>query len=183
MNIRNYADKDKINMRSICTETANAADADIDRQRFITLLYCDYYIEQEPQNCFVLTDDEDEAVGYVICSENFSRYKKGFVPYLRQIRKIGFPEYLFALGEVTAHSLIAKSYPAHLHIDILPDFQHKGGGTRLISSLKNHLAEKGIHSLMLIVNSENINAVNFYKKNGFKQQLNLFGAIYMTTDF
>lgn len=183
MNIRPYTESDKTNMRRICIETANAADAATDRQRFLTLLYCDYYIEKEPQNCFVIANETDDAVGYVVCSENFGKYKKAFVPYLQSIKQIGIKEYIFAVGEVIAHSLLSKNYPAHLHIDILPEYQHKGGGTRLINALTEHLAAKGIHSLMLIVNSKNKNALKFYKKNGFRQYINLFGAIYMTIDF
>ena len=37
-------------------------------------VFCDYYIENEPENCFVLSDD-GKTVGYIICTENYDIYK------------------------------------------------------------------------------------------------------------
>lgn len=183
MHIRPYKETDKINLRLICIETAGASDKPEQEQRFILKLYCDYYIEQEPQNCFVLADDNDEAVGYILCSENFKRYRKNFAPYQRSIKNLSFGKYLYSFGEIIAHLPASKKCKAHMHIDILPDYQHKGYGTLLINALKKHLASKNIHSLMLVVGNENKNAVKFYKKNGFKDFLNFGKGILMTLDF
>ena len=183
MKIRHYESKDKINIRQVCIATSTGFDAPEKEQRFILKLYCDYYIEQEPQNCFVIADEEDNAVGYILCSENIKRFTKAMAPYRASIKKIGFIKYLFAWGELAAHLPASKKCKAHMHIDILPEYQHKGYGTKLINTLTNHLASKNINSVMLVVNSDNTNAVKFYYKNGFSSFLNFGKGILMTKDF
>lgn len=183
MTIRPYDCKDKINVRRVCIATSVGFDAPEKEQRFITSLYCDYYIEQEPQNCFVIADDEDNAVGYILCSENMKKYARAMAPYRASIRKMGFIKYIFAWGEYLVHLPASKKCKAHLHIDILPEYQHKGLGTRLINTLTDNLSAKGINSVMLVVNSSNKNAVSFYKKNGFTEYLNFGKGILMIKNF
>lgn len=183
MTVRPYKESDKINFRKICIETSVGHDAPEKEQRFILNLYCDYYIEQEPQNCFALTDDNDEAVGYILCSEDIKRYIKASKPYRAAARKIGLFNFIYSWGEIIAHLPASKKCKAHLHIDILPAYQHKGYGTKLIDALTDSLKAKGINSVMLVVNSSNSNAVCFYKKNGFKSFLNFGTGILMTKDF
>lgn len=183
MHIRPYKETDKINFRNICIETANATNKPEKEQRFILKLYCDYYIEQEPQNCFALADENDEAVGYILCSENFKRYRKNFAPYQRSIKNLGFGKYLYSFGEIIAHLPASKKATAHMHINLLPKYQHKGYGSQLIGTLTKHLVAKNIRSLMLVVSNENKNAVKFYKKNGFKPFFNFIKGTLMTLSF
>jgi GNAT superfamily N-acetyltransferase len=58
-------------------------------------------------------------------------------------------------------------YPAHLHIDLLPELQGKGWGRRLIDTLRAHLAAEGVTGLHLVVSTMNAPAVTFYPKVGF----------------
>ena len=183
MQIRPYKETDKNNFRHICLATSVGTDAPEKEQSFILKLYCDYYIEQEPENCFALADDNDNAVGYILCSENMKRYIKATKPYREEIKKLGFIRYLYSWGEIIAHLPAAKKCRAHMHIDILSDYQHKGYGPKLIDALKENLSSKGINSVMLVVNTSNKNAVRFYKKNGFRSFLNFGKGILMTLDF
>ena len=183
MTIRPYQEKDKNNVRSICIVTAGAENCSEKDKLFILNLYCDYYIEQEPQNCFVLADENDDAVGYILCSENIKRYIKNTASYRSLIKSKGIIKYLYSWGEIIAHLPASKKCKAHMHIDILPPYQHKGYGTQLINALKESLSSKGIHSVMLVVNSSNKNAVKFYKKNGFDSFFNFGNGILMTLEF
>lgn len=183
MNIRPYKETDKNNFRNICIETSIGHDAPEKEKSFILNLYCDYYIEQEPQNSFALADDNDEAVGYILCSENMKRYIKDMKPYRASIKKLGFFRYLYSWGEIIGHLPASKKCKAHMHIDILPDYQHKGYGTQLINTLTDSLKAKNINSVMLVVNTGNTNAVKFYKKNGFRSFLNFGKGILMIKDF
>lgn len=182
MHIRSYEEKDKANFRNICIVTAGCTDKTEKEKQFILRLYCDYYIEKEPENCFALADENDEAVGYILCSENFKAYRKNFVPYLNDLKELSFGKYLYAYGEILAHLPASKKYNAHMHIDLLPDYQHQGYGSQMITALKNHLSEKGVNGLMLVVGSKNTNAVNFYKKNGFRPFINFIKGILMILD-
>ena len=88
-----------------------------------------------------------------------------------------------AKGEIFVHKLFKKKYPAHLHIDILPDYQHMGAGTLLVNALKEHLKAKGSKGLMLSAGMGNKKAIAFYKKNNFRQVVNLFGSVIMAYEF
>lgn len=180
MHIRPYEKKDRENVRNVCIITAGCADRSETEKQFILMLYCDYYIENEPQNCFVLADTDDNAVGYILCSENFIAYRKNFKQYIKDIRKLGFGKCLYAYGEIIAHIPASKKYNAHMHIDLLPEFHSKGYGSQMISILRKHLTDKGVNGLMLVVGSDNKKAVKFYKKNGFSTFINFKRGLLMT---
>jgi len=58
-------------------------------------------------------------------------------------------------------------YPAHLHIDLLPNIQRKGIGRILIDTLFDELTQKKVSGLHLNVRSSNTGAIIFYEKMGF----------------
>ncbi|MBR5498308.1 MAG: GNAT family N-acetyltransferase [Clostridia bacterium] len=180
MRIRPYEEKDKENVRHVCLVTAGCTEKPEEEKQFILSLYCDYYIEKEPENCFVVSDDDDNAVGYIMCAESFADYRRNFKPYAEKIEKISFIKKLFAYGEMLAHMPASKKCNAHMHIDILPAFQGKGIGSQLLSALTSHLKEKGVNGLMLVVSNSNKNAVKFYRKNGFCAFLNFGKGTLMT---
>jgi ribosomal protein S18 acetylase RimI-like enzyme len=60
-------------------------------------------------------------------------------------------------------------YPAHLHIDILNEYQRQGIGSRLIQKLENHLKKNQIKGVHLGTSSKNVKAIRFYNKMGFSQ--------------
>ncbi|MDR1949886.1 MAG: GNAT family N-acetyltransferase [Spirochaetaceae bacterium] len=64
-------------------------------------------------------------------------------------------------------ALLLDSYPAHLHIDLLPDIQGKGWGRSLMGTLFGELRRQGIPGLHLGVSAENTGAILFYGKMGF----------------
>lgn len=182
--VRKYQEKDRENLLKICIETSGLpTETDKDRA-FLNLMYNDYYAAVEGHNCFVAADENDEAVGYILCAENFDRYFKVFKAlYLPEIKKLGFNYYTMALGEIAVHSLFRKKYPAHLHIDILPLCQGKGTGTALVNELKAHLKTKGIDNVMLSCGMGNKRAIKFYKKNDFKMAANIAGSCIMVSKF
>ncbi len=53
--------------------------------------------------------------------------------------------------------LIAEvdDYPAHLHIDLLPELQGQGFGRRLIDTLRGALAERGVAAVHLGMDAAN----------------------------
>ena len=181
--IRKYEEKDRDNLFKICVATSGLPTETQKDLDFLNLLYNDYYAVVEPQNCFVAVNEDDEAVGYILCAENFDRYYKTFKGlYMPQIKKLGFNFFTMAMGEISVHRLFKKKYPAHLHIDILPVCQGQGTGTQLVDALKNHLREKGVNGLMLSCGMGNKKAIKFYKKNGFRMLTNIMGSCIMVFD-
>ena len=168
--IRPYRESDKAIVQEICLLNAGCADKPFEKQRYILIMYCNYYIEQEPENCFVVTDENDSPVGYIICSENYAKYEETFNRiYIPQAKCLGARAYADAKLDMLSHALFKKNYPAHLHIDIFPDYQRIGAGSRLMKTLLDHLKAKGVESIMLVVGTDNLRGRNFYRKNGFDE--------------
>lgn len=182
--IRKYESEDRENLKKICIETSGLPTETETDRKFLFLMYNDYYAEKEPDNVFVAVNDEDEAVGYILCAEDFGKYLSVFrKTYLPEIRKLGFKYYFMAMGEIGVHKLFAKKFKAHLHIDILSECQGKGTGTALMNELKNHLKSKGINKLMLSCGMGNKLAIKFYKKNNFRIHRNIMGSCIMVSEF
>ncbi len=183
-NIRKYESKDRDNLKRICIETSGLPTETEKDKEFLFLMYNDYYAEIEPENVFVAVNDNDEAVGYILCSEDFSRYLSVFNrSYLPRIKSLGFKYFFMAVSEISVHKLFSKKYKAHLHIDILSECQGKGTGTALMNELKSHLKNKGINSLMLSCGMGNELAIKFYKKNNFRLHKNIMGSCIMVCEF
>ncbi|WP_291380279.1 N-acetyltransferase [Demequina sp.] len=62
---------------------------------------------------------------------------------------------------------VVADYPAHLHIDLLPELQGAGWGRRLMDTLMAQLAEQGVEGVHLVVPRANEPAQAFYPKVGF----------------
>lgn len=165
--VRKFEEKDFDRVRFACLNSEGGR-MPADLCAFILHTFCDYYIENEPENCFVL-DDDGKAVGYVICAENYDAYKKIFdEKYLPLTEKFGDGRYEWARTSTDLHQMYKADYPAHLHIDILPEYQRQGWGGKLINALFEHLKSKNIKGVMLTTGKTNETACNFYKKHGFE---------------
>ena len=170
VSVKKYEPKYADDVRTVCINTApKKAKTDKNMHDFIIFTFCDYYIEQEPDNVFVLVDEEtDTAQGYVFGADNFWSYIKKMKPYLKKVKQTGMEYYKDAIGEILGHAIFSLRYPAHLHIDINEPYRGNGNGSKMISTLTAHMKSKGTKSIMLIVGTSNKRGINFYKKNGFK---------------
>jgi len=177
--IRPYQPKDKENVRYICIQTGPAAGlTEGPRVDLELACYCDYYIECEPQNCFVAADANDEAVGYILGAEDYRRYRERFLrDYAPRVK--GLVQWVKCQGSARMPKLFAKKYPAHMHINILEPYQRMGLGHQLVDALTAQLRAKGIPGLMLGVGAGNVKGRSFYNKYGFKKLLHLPGGIFM----
>lgn len=164
--VRVYEPRDRERVRHICLETAGESFKK-DPERLYAL-YCDYYIEREPEHCFVLTNDKDEAVGYVISAFDYERYYRDFKRYY--MPKLSFGAALERRAEHLLTRRLTRQYPAHLHIDILPDCCGSGGGRALIRALTDALKKENVSGLMLITDPSNTRARRFFSACGFKNE-------------
>lgn len=167
--IRPYESKDRETVQKLCLANSGIDLADEKLKQYILLMYCNYYIDMEPENCFVAVDANDEVVGYTYCAENYDLYESRFVEtYLPQAFSLGLKYYIDAKLDLISHSMFRNQYPAHLHIDIFDGYRGQGVGTKLLEALKSHLMSKGIRSLMLVCGSDNDGAIRFYQRNGYE---------------
>ena len=165
--IRPYREDDYINVRRICLATSEFPGLKNKAvQQFVLIAFCDYYIINEPQNCFVATDEHDNAVGYILCAENAEKWAGVLRDKNKtRVNRLMRPIIESVIGETLQYS---SDYPAHLHIDILEDYQRIGIGALLMDELVEHLQNKHISGLMLSVSISNEKGRNFYVKYGYQ---------------
>jgi ribosomal protein S18 acetylase RimI-like enzyme len=141
-------------------------------------IYAGPYLYLEPELASVL-DDRGRAVGYVLGTADTARFVRRYrqewliavagrhpepasgpaSPHDERLAELYQPERML-VGELAA-------YPAHLHIDVLPDYQRRGYGRRLIETLLDALARAGAGGVHLAVGTANVGAQEFYKRVGF----------------
>lgn len=168
MTIRPYEEKDKENVRFVCLDSEGPCKSSKRGVNFALAVYCDYYIENEPENCFVAADENDKAIGYIICTEDFDVFKDRFVSgYYTKIQKWEYRRRKSALRSIIPHEKYKHDYPAHLHIDVLPEYQRMGLGHKMTDALVEHLKEKGVKGIMLTTWIKNEKGRGFYDKYGF----------------
>lgn len=148
----------------------------------IALTYSTYYARAERETCFVL-DEGGKAVGYILCAPDYKKFVKGYRKNeVRQLWKMdkrqSLTAYLLPLGYLP----FKKNYPAHLHIDILDDYQGKGYGSQLMDALLKKLKEIKVPGVMLIVDKENEGAQRFYKRAGFVEKASALGGVVMAKE-
>ncbi|WP_127792733.1 GNAT family N-acetyltransferase [Agromyces sp. LHK192] len=186
--IRPYRVADRDRIRHICLLTARGggdATGVYSDDSLMPEVFALPYVEYAPDLAFVVADDDDLAVGYVLGVADTA----AFVDWYAREWAPGFRERHPSPGPVTAAAptfteaelleaggdpermRIAEldDYPAHLHIDLLPELQGLGFGRRLIDVLRAALAERGVPALHLGMDPANTSARAFYDRLGFHE--------------
>lgn len=167
--IRPFEIRDRDQVRFICLESDGFCEKPESFRNYILYTYCDCYLDCEPESCFVAVNENNEVVGFIICTSNLSRYtsyfRKKYLPRLIRISPFRAVSSVLALRLQQKH---CGDYPAHLHIALLPAYQRQGIGGSLTTTLIEHLRANGISGIMLTVGSDNKSGIAFYEKHGFK---------------
>jgi GNAT superfamily N-acetyltransferase len=154
-----------------------------DRKLF-AMLFAEYYVRWEPGHCFVAVDTTSgRAVGYILGALDTIRQERGFsrrmVPRIacRALfhtfwrHRESFRALLhFNRVDRNKPSLgaIHRAYPAHLHINVLPEYQRRGLGGLLLESFERHARREGPVGVHLITSERNTTALPFYGKHGYR---------------
>ncbi|WP_117212810.1 GNAT family N-acetyltransferase [Allorhizocola rhizosphaerae] len=179
--IRPYRPADRAALYEICILTAhNGGDA---RPHYrdpgiLPEIFAGPYAHLEPRFAFVLTDDRDRPVGYVLGTADTATFVKRFraewLPLVtdRYPPLVGEPA---DADEVMRHLLHwpermivpeLAEHPAHLHIDLLPAYQRRGHGRRLVDRLAQALRAADAPAVHLGMVTENTAARAFYDRIG-----------------
>ncbi len=173
--VRRYLEADRSSAEQICIETAHKnLKNTAPKREFLLIRYLNFYIENCPDNCFVAEKD-GKASGYVLCCPDSRFFKKEFPKFLKR-HGLSFSQRFQCFGDTLIYQPFRKKYPAHLHIDILPEAQRQGFGKLLIETLCEKLKSQGKNGVMLAVSANNTNALKFYKATGFEKILRLPGT-------
>ncbi len=179
--IRRMRADDIKDVEYVCRMTAgpiSRRDAEVGNR--IAKMFSTYYARECWETSFVLSDEADKAVGYLLCEPDYRRFKKIFrkvdVP---AITKLHIPSGLKSWFFPIPYSFYGRKYPAHLHIDLLDDYQNKGYGAKMVQGLLEELKEQNVKGIMLITSEENDGAIRFYNRLGFKMLFKGFGEAIM----
>ncbi|MCB7136229.1 GNAT family N-acetyltransferase [Cellulosimicrobium marinum] len=165
----------------ICLRTgasgADATDLYAD-PRLLGEVYLGAYLALEPGLAFVL-DADGLPAGYVLGARDTAAFEdaceREWWPPLRE----RYPRGAFPAGSRDAAlveqihaphrapAAVVDAYPAHLHVDLLPEAQGGGNGRRLLETLFDALRADGVPGVHLGVGRANVGAVGFYRHLGF----------------
>ncbi|MEU5079653.1 MULTISPECIES: GNAT family N-acetyltransferase [Streptomyces] len=180
--IRPYRPADRDAVADVCVRTAHLGgdsraiypDPDL-----MPSLFAEPYCHFDPDLAFVLDDGTGRAVGYILGTADTERFVADFrrvwiprlagrypepagpprTPTEEMIRLLHHPERML-LPELAA-------YPAHLHIDLLPRWQGRGHGRRLLHTFLDALRGQGVQAVHLGMVTANTLARAFYDRVGF----------------
>lgn len=178
--IRPYQKKDFRFVQDICMATSWFANDDTPSNRaLLCALYCDYYLDNQADHCFVAVDETDTPVGYILCAvdaDNFQeQMEEKYLPLVRKLSSKQFFEFNASLK--LQQRYIRAGYIAHLHIDILPDYHRQGIGRQLVNALDEHLKALYVEGVHLVCSAKNKNACAFYQNVGFQDIDYVVGAV------
>ena len=180
--IRNAGPQDREALFRICLLTADSgqdATALYSDPDYPGLVWSVPYLDFDPAHAFVLDNDGD-ILGYVVgTSDTFAFERKldaQWWPFLAEKYAGREPQAkldAMVLNRIATppHSdeTIARHYPAHLHINLLPPAQSGGWGRRLIEAELESLRKAGASGVHLGVSLTNDRAMGFYRHVGFEE--------------
>ncbi len=180
--VRRYAPRDFDAVSDICLRTAERGE-DVASlyvsDDLIPDIFARPYLLLEPELAFVL-EVRQRVFGYILgvsdTSRFVERYEREWLPgFATRYRHVVPPatrcELMRHLGFTPRRMLIPElaSYPAHLHIDILPPYRGQGHGRALIHALVGALRDRSVAGLHLSLDPDNTRARAFYDRVGFHE--------------
>ena len=179
--IRPFRPGDEPALSEICLRTADAgsdATGIFEDDAIWGHIWALPYVERHPDLAFVVEDENGTPMGYVVATDDTDGFEEWFrtqwwprfanrwpKPEAEVTRQDGTLLYAYGRGEKPER--YAADFPAHLHIDLLPQAQGQGAGRRLIETLFAALRERGVAGLHLVASAENTGAMAFYTRLGF----------------
>ncbi|KRV50742.1 GCN5 family acetyltransferase [Wenjunlia vitaminophila] len=184
--VRPYRPEDRGDVYDICIRTGDRGgdarhlypDHDL-----LPSIFAGPYVEYDPELAFVL-DNGERAVGYVIATADTVRFAQQFrdhwLPSLADRYPRPAPDasprtptdqmlHLLHTPENIVLPQVVAEYPAHLHIDILPEYQGAGHGRALMAACLAALADHGVPTVHLGMHPSNTRARAFYDRLGFTE--------------
>ncbi|WP_406369191.1 GNAT family N-acetyltransferase [Streptomyces sp. NBC_00647] len=182
--IRAYRPTDRAAVADVCVSTADEGGdsrARFPDEELMPAIFAEPYCHLDPELAFVLDDGSGRAVGYVVgtgdTAEFVARFRDTWIPrvahrYPALTAPPGTPsEEMVGLLHTPERMILPElaDYPAHLHIDLLPDFQRRGHGKALMNTFLTALHDRGVRAVHLGMVTANTSARAFYDRLGFHE--------------
>ena len=184
MRIRPYQPGDREAVAEICLRTADhGSDARgvFEDDDLWAVVFALPYVTRHPDLAFVVEAPDGRVVGYVVGTDDTDAFEDWFRdewwprfaerfprPPVERSRQDGTVRYAHS-RRAGAEPYAGLGYPAHLHIDLLPEAQGRGLGRTLIETLAAALRSRGVRGLHLVASDRNAGALAFYDRLGFKR--------------
>lgn len=186
MRIRPFRPTDTEALVDVCVRTADLggdATGQLPDDRLWAQIYLLPYLERHPDLAFVIelhddghgTSPVEPPAGYIVAADDTAQFAEWFatewwpslgLPAPEQVPD-GLERDLLARGWNGVSPWTPDGAPAHLHIDLLPSAQGRGGGRALMESLCTELAQRGIGGVHATAGTANLGARAFYPRVGF----------------
>lgn len=195
--IRSYRPTDLDAVYDICVRTADsggdARGTTVD-DRLPGDIFAAPYVTFEPEHAYVI-DDGDRAVGYILGTADTVRFARRYREEWLPATAGRYPEpadppvsrtdFWLSLHLNPERMIVPElaEYPAHLHIDLLPEWQGKGLGRGLMTEFLAGLRKAGVAKVHLGMAPDNVSARAFYDRLGFTPiPVPDSGAVYLGRD-
>ncbi|MGB4135827.1 MAG: GNAT family N-acetyltransferase [Microbacterium sp.] len=181
--IRPFRPSDREALYEVCARTADAgkdATGILSDDRLWGDVWAVPYAEREPGLCWVVDAGDGRAIGYLVATDDTDAFEAWFRAEWWPNRTGEYPVdpgserqrwvMSYAASRGAGEEPYAAEYPAHLHIDLLPEAQGQGLGRRLIETLSEELRRRGVVGVHLVMNADNTNAGAFYERLGMRKR-------------
>jgi GNAT superfamily N-acetyltransferase len=188
--VRKFRRGDMPAVRDICVATARMKSSQAPAPWLFARYWTDYYTRFEPSHALVAVGTDGRVVGYLLgchdTREYRQRMKRTVLPSLLMravvtgaishpasrtfiVKRLG----AWAAPEPDRPGLLIK-FPAHIHINMLPEVQGKGGGQALMERFFAEAREAGVKGVHLETMASNIQASRFFIRAGFREFARLY---------
>ncbi|KAF9268112.1 acyl-CoA N-acyltransferase [Marasmius fiardii PR-910] len=183
--IRKSTESDIPSLSRICLLTADAGSSAEELHDFPELpglIFAVPYVKLPTTWAFVLVDDSsDTVIGYIVGSKDTREYERYATEHWWPPLAEKYPPSLavkpadekymgFLQNMFTAPDENIAFAAAHLHINILPGYQRRGLGRKMINAAVEYLKGENVkgNGVWLGMDPRNVEARKFYERIGFK---------------
>ncbi|MFC8599095.1 GNAT family N-acetyltransferase [Isoptericola sp. NPDC057191] len=183
LTVDRFVPADRDALYDVCLRTGDSGQDATDLYQDGDLLghvYLGAYLALEPDLARVLRRTDGTAVGYCVATASTTEFERSceetWWPPLRSRLAVPAPDdespdaHLLRAIHSPARSEAAwlAQYPAHLHIDLLPEAQGGGAGRRVLEAVLEAVTDAGAPGIHLGVGGRNLRAIGFYEHLGFR---------------
>lgn len=180
--LRSFRPGDEPALAEICLRTADTgsdATGILDDDDIWAAVFVLPYVARHPELAVVVETDDGRVAGYAVATGDTDGFEEWFQHQWWPRFAERWPKpaadavtrqdsvLAYAYGRRPGVEPFARHYPAHLHIDLLPERQGQGWGRRLIETLRDRLRAAGVPGVHLVAAGTNAGAIAFYERLGF----------------
>ena len=195
MHIRNVTVEDIPARYNVCLKTGDTGDDGTHLYTNISLLgevYVGPYVTFDADSSYLLIDEDGLISGYALstfdtvtfeakCDKKWwpklqAKYQAPDVHNQAQWSRDNHIEHEI-FNPTSSPTEVLEDYPSHGHINLLPQAQGMGLGTKLMMSVKESLIAKGSPGMHLRVSDVNFRALGFYDKLGYSEIMRRTGEV------